>query len=588
VEWVQVYDPFNSALLSTLMAGLPIILLLGLLLCGVFAPRAAATALVAAMLVAIYGFGMPSKSAFAAAGYGACFGLLPIGWVVFCAIFLFQLTVRSGQFEVVKRCVAAISPDRRIQALLIAFCFGTFLEGAAGFGTPVAISAALMIGIGFSPLYAAGLALLANTAPVAFGALGTPIITLAKVSGLDEMALSQMAGRQLPFFSLIVPAWLVATMSGWKGVKGCWPAILVCGGSFAGIQFLASNFHGPTLVDVFGGIGSLLFLTVFLQFWQPKEIWRFPEELDANSGDKTVQSAAKDESKITDHTPRDVEQNYSDLTGLTPRQIAYAWMPWVLLSVMVFLWGWPAWKTMLDGGMAERPNALHGIGKLSFSVPGLDNLIYRAAPVAPVPAGSYRAAKPEEARYDFNWLSATGTGIFLAAAMSAVWLRLGLFASIDEFFRTLYRVRWALLTIACMLALAFVTKYSGADATLGLAFTQSGCLYPFFAPLLGWLGVALTGSDTSANALFGSLQRITAEQLKLNPLLIVASNSTGGVMGKMIDAQSIVISAAATGQSGGEGRILRFVFFHSLILASLIGLLTLIQAYYLPWMIPGG
>ncbi len=280
MEWVQVYDPLRSALSSTLVAGLPIIVLLGLLASGVAAPRAAAAALATALVVAIYLFGMPASAAFAAAGYGACFGLLPIGWTVFSAIFLFQLTVRAGQFEIVKRSVAAISPDRRIQALLIAFSFGTFLEGAAGFGTPVAITAALMIGIGFSPLYAAGLSLLANTSPVAFGALGTPIITLAKVSGLNEMALSQMAGRQLPFFSLLVPAWLVAVMSGPKGVKGCWPAILVCGGSFAGIQFLTSNFHGPTLVDVFGGIGSLVILTLFLQFWQPKEIWRFPDELN--------------------------------------------------------------------------------------------------------------------------------------------------------------------------------------------------------------------------------------------------------------------------------------------------------------------
>jgi lactate permease len=572
------------------MAGLPIVLLLGLLLSGLSAPRSAAVALGAALLVAIFGFGMPAQAASAALGYGACFGLLPIGWIVFCAVFLFHLTVRSGQFEIVKRSVAAVSPDRRIQALLIAFSFGTFLEGAAGFGTPVAISAAIMIGIGFSPLYAAGLALLANTAPVAYGALGTPIITLAKISGLDEMALSQMAGRQLPLFSLIIPFWLVAVMSGIKGVKGAWPAILVCGGSFAAIQFFMSNFHGPTLVDVSGGVGSLVILTVFLRFWQPKEIWRFPDESNA-----TVSNAAAGEAYVDPPYTSPQGQQFpaanslsqgKNLAHLRPRQIAYAWMPWVLLSAMVFLWGWPAWKTMLDGGTAENPNRLQGIGKISFAVPGLHNTIYRTAPVAPISQGSDRAAAPESAVYDFNWLSATGTSIFLAAAISAVWLRLGLFAFFDEFCRTLFRVRWAMITIACMLALAFVTKYSGADATLGLAFTRTTWLYPFFAPLLGWLGVALTGSDTSANALFGSLQRITAEQLGLNPVLIVASNSTGGVMGKMIDAQSIVVAAVATGQSGGEGRILRFVFIHSLILASIIGLLTLAQAYWLTWMIP--
>jgi lactate permease len=531
---------------------------------------------------------MPASAAFAAAEYGVFFGLMPIGWIVFNAIFLYQLTVHAGQFDIIKRSVVAISPDRRIQALLIAFSFGTFLEGAAGFGTPVAISAALLIGIGFSPLYAAGLALLANTAPVAFGALGTPIITLAKVSGINEMALSQMAGRQLPLFSLIVPVWLVAIMSGRKGVKGCWPAILVCGGSYAVIQFVLANFNGPTLVGVLGGAGSLVILTVFLHFWQPKEIWRFPDESDNDAHESAGASPIQNEDQNGKNTVNDLPQNTPALPPLKPRQVAYAWMPWILLSLMVFLWGLPLWKTALDGGTADQSNYLNGIGKLSFNVPGLHNLIYRTAPVVAIPAGSDRAAKPEEAKYDFNWLSATGTSIFIAAVLTAIWLRLGLMVFLDEFRRTLFRVRWALLTIACMLALAFVTKYSGADATLGLAFTHTGRFYPFFAPLLGWLGVALTGSDTSANALFGSLQRITAEQLKLNSILIVASNSTGGVMGKMIDAQSIVVAAVATGQSGGEGRILRFVFLHSLVLAILIGLLTLTQAYLLPWMIPAG
>jgi lactate permease len=449
-----------------------------------------------------------------------------------------------------------------MQALLIAFSFGAFLEGAAGFGTPVAISAALMIGIGFSPLYAAGLALLANTAPVAFGALGTPIITLAKVSGLDEMALSQMAGRQLPLFSLLIPAWLVAIMSGWKGVKGCWPAILVCGGSYSSIQYVTANFHGPTLVDVFGGVGSLVATAAFLRVWQPKELWRFPDEPEPKSE--------------------------ANLPPLRARGVAYAWMPWVFLSVMVFFWGWPSLKTTLDGGTPEQPNCLSGISKLSFDVPWLNQRIFRTAPVVPVPSGSDRAAKPEEAKYSLNWLSTTGTGIFLAAVLSAFWLRIGWWPFWQEFARTLFRVRWALLTIACMLALAFATRYSGADATLGIAFTKTGWFYPFFAPLLGWLGVALTGSDTSCNALFGSLQRITAEQLGLNPVLIVASNSTGGVMGKMIDAQSIVVAAVATGQTGSEGQILRFVFGHSLVLASMVGLLTWVQAYLLPWMIPAG
>jgi lactate permease len=462
------------------------------------------------------------------------------------------------------------------------------LEGAAGFGTPVAISAALLIGLGFSPLYAAGLALLANTSPVAFGALGTPIITLAKISGVNEMALSQMAGRQLTLFSLIIPAWLVAVLAGWKGVKGCWPAILVCGGSFASIQFCLSNWHGPALVNVVGGIGSLVLLTLFLRFWQPREIWRFSAE--SGVGTPPTKEHENEEAARGSFIPRpsslDPHPLCPDPRPLTSRQMAYAWMPWVLLSAMVFLWGWPAWKEFLNGGKAERPNLLCGISQVTFEVPCLHNVVYRTGPVVKVPPGTDRAERPESARYDFNWLSATGTSIFLAAVLSAFWLRISPAVFWSEFARTLFRVRWALLTIACMLALAFTTKYSGADATLGLAFTHTGWLYPLFAPLLGWLGVALTGSDTSANALFGSLQRITAEQLHLNPVLIVASNSTGGVMGKMIDAQSIVVAAVATDQSGGEGRILRFVFLHSLALAGMVGLLTLTQAYLLPWMIP--
>lgn len=560
MEWVQVYDPLGSMLWSTLLAALPIVALLGLLAGGLDAWQSAVAGLVVALVVAIFGFGMPGSAALASAAYGACFGLLPIGWIVVAAVFLFHLTVKSGQFEIVKRSVAALSPDRRVQALLIAFCFGTFIEGAAGFGTPVAICAALMIGLGFSPLYAAGLALIANTSPVAFGALGTPIITLAKVSGLDEMQLCQMAGRQLPFFSLIVPAWLVVVMAGWRSLAGCWPAICVCGGTFALLQFVMANFHGAALVDVVGGLGSLLVLAVMLRFWQPREIWRFPDEPAATVA--------------------------SDAEPLTRQQVVKAWMPWVFLSVLVFVWGWPSVKVALNGGTAEHPNLLAGYTKLAVRVPGLHHVIYRTAPVAPVAEGADRAAEAEKAIFEIPWLSTTGTGIFLAAILTALWLRIPVGEFLTQFGRTIREMRWALLTIAAMLGLAFTTKYGGSDATMGLAFTQTGSWYPFFAPLLGWLGVALTGSDTSSNALFGSLQRITAEQLKLNPILIVASNSTGGVMGKMIDAQSIVVAAVATEQKGGEGKILRFVFFHSVVLAALVGVLTFVQAYFLTWMIP--
>ena len=560
MDWVQVYDPLGSPFWSTILASLPIIALLGLLAGGVSAPKSALAGLVIALAIAVFGFRMPAVTALASAGYGALFGLLPIGWIVVAAVFLFHLTVKSGQFEIVKRSVAALSPDRRVQALLIAFCFGTFIEGAAGFGTPVAICAALMIGLGFSPIYAAGLALIANTSPVAFGALGTPIITLAKVSGLDEMKLCQMAGRQLPLFSLIVPAWLVVVMSGWRGLVGCWPAVAVCGGTFAFLQFMTANFHGPALVDVVGGLGSLIVLAIMLRFWQPREIWRFPDE-------PPVAEVAVDPS-------------------LTTRQILKAWMPWVFLSVLVFAWGWPSVKLSLNGGPPDHPNLLAGSTKFSFPIPGLHNLVYRTAPVAPVAAGADRTAEPEKAVFEIPWLSTTGTGIFLAAILTAIWLRIAPGVFVSQFGQTIWEMRWALLTIAAMLALAFTTKYGGSDATLGLAFTHTGSLYPFFAPLLGWLGVALTGSDTSSNALFGSLQRITAEQLGLNPILIVASNSTGGVMGKMIDAQSIVVAAVATEQKGGEGKILRFVFLHSVILAALVGALTLAQAYALTWMIP--
>lgn len=560
MEWVQVYDPCGAVVISTLLAALPVVTLLGLLVGGCSAPKSALAGLLVALAIAVLVFGMPASAACAAAAYGAAFGLFPIGWIVVAAVFLFQLTVRSGQFEVVKHSVAALSPDRRIQALLIAFSFGSFVEGAAGFGTPVAVSAALLIGLGFSPLYAAGLALIANTSPVAFGALGTPIITLAKVSGLDEMSLCQMAGRQLPLFSLIVPAWLVAAMSGWRGILGCWPAIFVCGGSFAVLQFLLANYHGPTLVDVVAGLGSLVALAGLLRFWQPREVWRFPDEI-----------------------PHD--QNVTT-TALSTQMIVRAWMPWVILSVLVFVWGWPSVKSVLQGGPADKPHAYAAYCKRAFPVPGLHNRVYRTAPVAPVAPGEDRAAKPEPAVFEFPWFGFTGTGIFIAAIVSAFWLRISPRDFCIQFAHTLYEMRWALCTIACMLALAFTTRYSGADATLGLAFTRTGPLYPFFAPLLGWLGVALTGSDTSSNALFGSLQRITAEQLDLNPILIVASNSTGGVMGKMIDAQSIVVAAVATKQSGGEGKILRFVFVHSVVLAALVGLLTLAQAYVFPWMIP--
>jgi lactate permease len=566
------------------------VLLLGLLATGrAPAPLAAFIGLAAAILVAVFAFTPEggnragwAGTMLTAAAYGSAFGLFPIGWIVLAAIFLYTLTVETGHFEIVKHSVMALSDDRRLQALLIAFCFGAFIEGAAGFGTPVAISAALLIGAGFKPLHAAGLALIANTSPVAFGALGTPIITLADVTrprledvpalppnmtldGWWQLQLSKMAGRQLPFFSLLIPAWLVWTMAGWRGMAGVWPALLVCGGSFAAVQFLVANFVGPALVDVAGGLFSLVILALFLRVWKPARSWQFADE----------GSAAREASKLQ----------------FTRKQIASAWVPWALLSLLVFLCGEPHVRTWLDGGTKQAPNPLAGVTALRFPVPGLDGQIQRVPPVVPEP-------RAEEAVFKFNWLSATGTGIFLAAILSALWLRVSPARFLRILGATCQRMRWPLFTIACMLALAYVTRYSGMDATLGLAFTRTGWLYPFFAAMLGWLGVALTGSDTSSNALFGSLQKITAQGLVTNQVLpssltslqavtlLATANSTGGVMGKMIDAQSIVVSAAATQQPGQEGAILRFVFWHSLALAVLMGLLVLLQAYVWTGVVP--
>jgi lactate permease len=570
--WTQVYDPLDSPWLSPLLAAVPVVLLLGLLASGrVSAHMAALVGLLSAWTIAVLAY-VPEMADTAddwervlawvptmlsAALYGAGFGLLPIGWIVLSAIFLYRMTVATGQFEIVKHSVASLSDDRRIQALLIAFSFGAFVEGAAGFGTPVAISAALMMGAGFKPLYAAGLALLANTSPVAFGALGTPILTLKTVTGIDALTLSAMAGRQLPFFSLIVPVWLVWTMSGWRGVVGVWPALLLCGGSFALVQYLVANLHGPWLVDVAGGLISLVSLALFLRVWQPKQVWHFADEAPPATRD-------------------------GDPPRYTRKAVASAWVPWVLLSLFVFAWGIPDVKDVL------------GETTVSYPMPALDKAIVRGKEV--VARKKDRPVEPERAVYDLQWLSATGTGIFLAAIVSAWWLGIRPARFLRMFLDTCYHMRWPLFTIACMLAIAFTTRFSGMDATLGLAMTNTGWLYPLFAALLGWLGVALTGSDTSSNALFGSLQTITAGKLVeagVLPLdhhqaavLLATANSTGGVMGKMIDAQSIVVAAAATGQHNQEGPILRFVFWHSLVLAILMGLLVMGQAYVWTAMIP--
>jgi lactate permease len=557
MTWTQVYSPLGNIFGSALVAAIPVVVLLGLLaLLHVRAHWAALLGLASALSIAILVFGMPAKLALAAAADGAAFGLLPIGWIIFGAIFVYDVTVKSGDFEVLKTTIAGLASDRRIQLLLIGFSFGAFIEGAAGFGTPVAICGAMLIGLGFRPLQAAGLALLGNTAPVAFGALGTPVITLAKVTGLPEAALSAMVGRQLPFFSVLIPFWLIWAMAGRKAMREVWPACLTAGVSFGVTQYFVSNHFGPALVDIAGSIVSILSLLVLLRFWQPKTIWSFEHESGAA---RAAEAAAR--------------------TAPTSRAAFKALAPWLLLCVFVFLWGYQPSKDFLNGGAEGHENFLHGISVVNIPVPGLDKAVLRTPPVVKKPT-------PEAAVFTLNWLSATGTSLLLTGLLSG--LLLGF--SFGELMRilggTLWRVKWSLLTIVAMMALGFTTRYAGLDATMGLAFASTGVLFPFFSPFLGWLGVALTGSDTSSNVLFGGLQRVSAERLGLNPILACAANSSGGVMGKMIDAQSIVVAGVATGQEGNEGEILRYVFWHSIALASLVGVLVFLQAYVVPWMVP--
>jgi lactate permease len=558
LTWTQIYTPVaGNLLLSALVAALPVVVLLGLLaFFHVKAHKAALLGLATSLGVAIFVYGMPAKLALTSAVYGAAYGLFPIGWIVLCAIFVYDLTVKSGDFEVVKHTVAGLADDRRIQALLIAFSFGAFIEGAAGFGTPVAISAAMLIGLGFRPLLAAGVALIGNTAPVAYGALGTPIVVLASVTGLDVHALSAMVGRQLPFFSLLIPFWLVWAMSGRKAMWEVWPACLTSGLSFAITQFLVSNYHGPWVVDIAGAIVSMGATVLLLKFWQPKKTWSFEHE--------------NKEERASEAANRPVH---------TPKRALMAWMPWIMLSVFVFAWGLPQVKDVLNGGKKDSPNFLKGVSMMKWEAPGLHKAVIKAPPVV-------KAEKPEDAVFSFNWLSATGTSLLLSGIVSGLLIGFSFKELAKIFWGTLMRVRISLLTIGAMLALGFSTRYAGLDATMGLAFASTGVLFPFFSPLLGWLGVALTGSDTSSNVLFGGLQMISAEKLGINPILAAAANSSGGVMGKMIDAQSIVVASVATNQQGQEGVILRYVFWHSIVLASLVGVLVFLQAYVFPWMIP--
>ena len=538
--WTQVYDPLGHWWLSTLVAAVPVLVLLGAL--GFFRVKAHIAALIGlatSVIVALGVFGMPAKAAAMAAIYGAGYGLFPIGWIILNVIFLYDMTCATGRFKVLQDSLKGVTQDRRLQLVLIAFAFGAFFEGTAGFGAPVAVTAALLIGLGFRPLQASGLSLIANTAPVAFGALATPLIALQGVTGLNLFDLSSMAGRILPFFSLLVPFWLIWAFAGFRGMIEVWPAVLVAGVFFAVPQFLVSNFHGPWLVDVVASVCSMVALTVLLLNWQPKRVWGF----EGHEADRAARA----------------KHGYPWL------DVAKAWMPWAILTVLVFLWGLPSVKTALDK-----------ISLVKIPVAGLHNLVERMPPVVAKPTA-------EAAIFQFNWISASGTSIFLTAIISGLLMGFGPLGLVRQYARTLRRVRFSLMTIAAMMAIGFVTRYAGLDATMGLAFARTKMLYPFFGTLLGWLGVALTGSDTASNVLFGSLQKISATQVGLSPTLMAAANSCGGVMGKMIDAQSIVVASTATEWYGHEGDILRYVFFHSIALASLVGVLVFLQAYVFPF-----
>jgi lactate permease len=547
--WNQIYNPLGNATLSTIAAAIPVVTLLVLIASGkVKAHIAAIVALIVANIITIFVYTMPAGMSVRASLLGVVVGFFPIGWIVLNVIFLYRITVETGRFELLKRAIGGVTTDRRLQLLLIAFAFGAFFEGASGFGTPVAITGAVLIGLGFSPLAASGLSLIANTAPVAYGALGTPIQGLASVTGLDPYILGAMVGRQLPVFSLIVPFWVVWAFAGWRGMKDVWPAILVTGVSFAVPQFVISNYINPWIVDIGASLISMGCLILFLKVWQPRELWLSPA------------LRGRDESAATMTAPKPL-----DKTPLSQAQLWGALLPWIIVCVAMLIWGNGAFKTWANS-----------IFTWNYAVPELHNMINKVPPVAAKPT-------PEAAVFSFTYLSFTGSGMLIAAIISGFLMGLSPVKMVTEYVRTIKLCAISLITISAMLAIGTLTRLSGVDATLGLAFAATGVLYPFFGTLLGWLGVALTGSDTASNVLFGNLQRITSEQLGLSPILMAAANSSGGVMGKMIDAQSIVVASTATNWYGHEGSILRYVFLHSIVLACLVGVLVTLQAYVHPF-----
>jgi lactate permease len=557
VTWTQVYNPLGHWWLSALVAALPIIVLFTLLAGLRVKPHWSALAGAAtAILVAMWVFHMPALLAGESFLFGVATGLMNIVWIVVAAVYLYDISVSTGDFEIMKASVGGISSDRRLQLLLVAFCFGAFIEGCAGFGSPVAIAGAFMIGLGFKPFHAAALNLIANTAPVAWGAIGTPVHMLAAVTALPEADMNAMIGRILPITAVIVPFWLVRAMVGWKETFEVLPAILVVGISFASMQFFWSNHMDSNLVDITAGLFSLLCTVLFLLFWKPKHIWRFAE-------DPETSGPSAESGKV-----------------YTKSQIFKAWVPFLILSLFVFLWGYKPVKDWMNIHTTPAWVTAEGKPNGGWNTP-LHRMISRDKPVVPKPT-------PEGAKFPFIWLSATGTGCFLAAIVGGTIRGVSPIKLIRLFGHTVFRMRFAVLAISGMLGLGFVTRYSGTDAVLGLAFTHTGWFFPFFGTFLGWLGVALTGSDTSSNALFGSLQRITAEQLHLDPILMTSANSAGGVMGKMVDAQSICVATAATNQLGNEGIIFRFVFWHSIALGAIVGIIVMLYAYVFPQFVPHG
>lgn len=545
--WQQQYDPAGNLWLSSLIALAPIVVFFFALAVLRLKGWLAGTITVAVALgVALLFYRMPAGQALAAAAYGFFYGLWPIAWIIVGAVFLYKVSVATGQFDVIRASVLSVTADQRLQMLLVGFSFGAFLEGAAGFGAPVAITAALLVGLGFRPLHAAGLCLIANTAPVAFGAMGIPIIVAGQVTGLDTMEISQMAGRQLPFMTMIVLFWIVAIMDGWRGVRETWPAVLVAGGSFALAQYLSSNFIGPELPDIIASLASLVCLSVFLRFWQPRHVFRFDGEAPRPATDAPKHSFA---------------------------QVAKAWSPFLVLTATVTLWSLKPFKALFAKGGALEDWVL------SLPVPGLDNLVQKMPPIVAAPA-DYAAV------YKLDVFPATGTAILVAALVSVALLKMKPAAALKTFGATLSELRTPIYSIGMVLAFAFIANYSGLSATLALALAHTGQAFTFFSPLLGWLGVFLTGSDTSSNALFASLQATTAQQIGVSDVLLVAANTTGGVTGKMISPQSIAIACAAVGLAGREADLLRFTLKHSLAFAAMVGIIVTLQAYVVPWMIP--